>query len=494
MLNFSRSYEWIGLWWLPDEPDIKFYGALTYAPDSGLLLKLNGGFNDWEREPSGYGTILLKMRSEPWRTIHGRSLGKSITLFEGVAIHSTGMPGRATPQYQEIHIGSALFGVHISSIDDQVIEEIAVQHDHLNTWACYSGLFQKQPKNATDPEYKAVAGVQRKEPFKAHSKDIEFVLEQIIHPPTFVTKSGNETNEVGESWTFRMKKIKGAWSYDDVFDLYRLPADLVSLSTHHSIGLLTLQANVQVPKDSGDSKDPETAYCDLLFEPPLIGSPEADGLEYYQRICNCENLDFAFAVPRWQELRSDARSVVGILIALKVKGRNIIENTLFMAIGAAESYHRKFLPQKAPFDRGEFKENRALAVKSVPDDFGKFLKKAVRNEPTLRQRLQDLAAELDETVREKILGDVDTWSAMATKVRNSIAHEGTTEEYSYDQVVAIRNSTELLVSMLFLQELGLSIEDQIKALETHRALRNVCFTAQRVFRPKEEQLKSTYRE
>jgi hypothetical protein len=35
-----------GFWWIPDEPQKRLYGELTYKPGESIILKVNGSFVD----------------------------------------------------------------------------------------------------------------------------------------------------------------------------------------------------------------------------------------------------------------------------------------------------------------------------------------------------------------------------------------------------------------------------------------------------------------
>lgn len=59
----SESRTWTGHWWLPNSPDNKVPGVLTYEPGDGLTLRLIGG---WEYRnlstPSPGLTLVMKER------------------------------------------------------------------------------------------------------------------------------------------------------------------------------------------------------------------------------------------------------------------------------------------------------------------------------------------------------------------------------------------------------------------------------------------------
>ncbi len=81
-----EELEYNGVWWLPDEPEKRFYGILKFTPSEGAILDLMGSFRDIKDD-------ILKHKE--YEIILGISSdGKYITLYKCFEIRSTiSLPG-----------------------------------------------------------------------------------------------------------------------------------------------------------------------------------------------------------------------------------------------------------------------------------------------------------------------------------------------------------------------------------------------------------------
>ena len=99
-----RSFEYVGKWYLPDNPEDELYGTLRFTPEGGALLELFGVF---ERKTVNRKYPML----EPNVILGNSSNGKSITLL-GCSETRTQLPlnseGESTFQAKYILVG-ALF-------------------------------------------------------------------------------------------------------------------------------------------------------------------------------------------------------------------------------------------------------------------------------------------------------------------------------------------------------------------------------------------------
>lgn len=96
----------------------------------------------------------------------------------------------------------------------------------------------------------------------------------------------------------------------------------------------------------------------------------------------------------------------------------------------------------------------------VPEERRGRFKAAIRNAPTLRDRLLALAARPNQDVIMQFVPDVDHWAKWTARARNDLAHEGRTPNHSIDELDAIVGATTAVVILNVLRELGLSAEQQ----------------------------------
>ena len=103
---FAEKGEWVGHWWLPENPDNKVAGTLIYDGEGGLNLKLDNHFDGYY--PNGLGDIrkdengnLFRVRAvrskdylNSYDVIYGVADGVDITIMDAMGKSYTKTQGR----------------------------------------------------------------------------------------------------------------------------------------------------------------------------------------------------------------------------------------------------------------------------------------------------------------------------------------------------------------------------------------------------------------
>lgn len=163
-----------------------------------------------------------------------------------------------------------------------------------------------------------------------------------------------------------------------------------------------------------------------------------------------------------------------MILGLRYASARFVENNLLMAVGAAEVLHRGLDIDEKPIPEAEFKAIRNAMLDQVPEEHRGRFKAAIRNTPTLRDRLLALAARPNQEAIMQFVPDVDHWAKRTACARNDLAHEGRTPNHSIDELDAIVGATTAVVILNILHELGLSAERQRQIVREHPQLRTVC--------------------
>jgi len=112
-----------GFWWLPDAPNDRLVGTLSYAPAAGLKLDL-------------VGSLLALDESQAWGGFHvwGTTVrGKDVTLFDAhQSTLQTHLPGSPT---STVEAARGIIGGHYLSQRDVTIHTLDVEFDYLTAWA-----------------------------------------------------------------------------------------------------------------------------------------------------------------------------------------------------------------------------------------------------------------------------------------------------------------------------------------------------------------------
>jgi hypothetical protein len=137
MPNVDSTTE-AGFWWLPDFPNDRLVGTVTYGPRRGFEVELVGALLGLEKGPAAWGLF------DVWgQTVRG----KPVTLL---GAHQTSlqthMPGYAT---SKIEASRGIVGGHYPNIDEVLVHTVDLQFDYLTAWAGQSGITERSAANNT---------------------------------------------------------------------------------------------------------------------------------------------------------------------------------------------------------------------------------------------------------------------------------------------------------------------------------------------------------
>ena len=163
-----------------------------------------------------------------------------------------------------------------------------------------------------------------------------------------------------------------------------------------------------------------------------------------------------------------------MILGLRYAPSRFIESNLLTAVGAAEVLHRGLNIDEKPFPKAKFREMRDAMLSQVPEEYRDRFKEALRNSPTLRDRLLALASRPDQYAIRQLVPDVNQWAERTTKARNNLVHNGRTPNQSIDELNVIVQATTAVVILNILHELGLSADRQCQIVQDHPQLREVC--------------------
>lgn len=100
---FAEKGEWVGHWWLPENPDNKVAGTLVCDGKGGMNLKLDNNFDGYNPADVGevredeYGNISRTVRSKDllisYDVIYGVADGVDITIMDARDMSPYGFGG-----------------------------------------------------------------------------------------------------------------------------------------------------------------------------------------------------------------------------------------------------------------------------------------------------------------------------------------------------------------------------------------------------------------
>jgi hypothetical protein len=479
-LNLDESGEWAGLWWLPDEPDDQVPGVLRYDPEGGVVLSLIGTFEDRILSSPAPGVVDVHEGQRTWDVIYGVAEQREVTLLGCVPTSTKRSFGARviSPDKQTVKSAVALIGVHVSSEDDVAFSAVEVSVEDLGLWAGQSVF--KRVRGVRQGKLDGTGSISV-EPVEARSVVVdgtEFRLEHRHTLPFLDRRKGGTVGRMRDTAIVRVVP-PGPCSLRSALRSASLVQDLISFAMHRAAGMIWLRLVVE-ETDSvpGDDRPVLRRTSDVLCSPRAVGKPDAKALEHHRVFFTCASLPFEEIIPHWCEAHERLQSATNMVLGLRYAPASYVENNLLTAVGAAEALHRGLGIDEPPMPADEFKRMREAMLTHVPEEHQERFKGAIRNDPTLRDRLHALAARPDREAIALLMPDVDRWARRTTRARNDLAHEGRTPNHSVEELVAVIRVTTAVVILNVLQELGLPPERQREIVEEHAELRSTAGQAQ----------------
>ena len=153
---------------------------------------------------------------------------------------------------------------------------------------------------------------------------------------------------------------------------------------------------------------------------------DAKSVAPHSMFFTCESIPFEQIVPRWVEAHERLQSATNMILGLRYAPARYVESNLLTAVGAAEVLHRGLGIDEVPFPTAEFEPMRKAMLEQLPEGHRDRFRQAIRNDPTLRDRLRALGTRPDPEAVSLLMPDVEHWAARTARARNDLAHEGKT--------------------------------------------------------------------
>lgn len=125
----TGRFECRGMWWVPQFPEKKISGALTFTPERGAMLDLDGSFGEGgpAKIDMGEFDIILGISSD----------NKDITLVECFVLryHAHLISKlKPPPQASSLYVSKVFVGVHFNKLGDIKFKGISARYSYLDEW------------------------------------------------------------------------------------------------------------------------------------------------------------------------------------------------------------------------------------------------------------------------------------------------------------------------------------------------------------------------
>jgi len=429
-----------GVWWNPEEieidrddvipspglPEGVVPGEARFEPTTGGELELIGGFNN--QEP--YQHIQEDYEMANTSVIFGISIdGELITICDCIESNRSHSHSQVIGSSQTWYFGQLLKGTHQR---DPKTDEISLQISGLEKWATFD--FDRSLEIKSIEEFRET----REDTANINGDIIKIRGSRDLFP------SGSLGSDTA---TFILE-------FQDRISVKDIIADhIVVLQNFMTLAM----GKPTYPRSiTADSSNFENRY-DVYYH---MQSYEKD-VDYGIPVFGYSNIEFEKILKNWYTIAMDLPEVMTLFFGTQYNKPDLEHLEFLSLIISLEVIHRRRFPSKQKLmDKSNFREYREEIVENIPDippkDRISKLIQSIGNEPSLRDRLEDLVIPFDKELGKII--DVDELVDEAVDKRHSLAH-GLRAVHSSD-LVQLNRSLRLIVCMLLFDELGFK-EDEL---------------------------------
>jgi hypothetical protein len=445
-----------GLWWLPETPDNKETGTLTFDQVDGARLNVLGRLVPLQ--PGPFGAL------EGRDVIHGfTTSGKSVTLLETFVTNSQfAFPGIATEVW---HIRIIAIGAHFTSADEVLFRRSWVRFDGIARWLAH------------DPFVETYDFDTRKTDLTVRKPE-RLELGAISGAALYTGSSLKSGRNDDESWASTSEVMVAIDAYEPQSLNWHFSASaklkaLAELFYGRALHLTKLE--VELPGEPFAEGYPP--YTEIGIYAQMIGGDEKlPPVDRHPMLSVPALLDVApNALADWFAQYETLSAALNLLSTAASDRRIFINVRFLLAAQAIETFHREALPGMIVPDE-EHDEIVSALTNAIPSTTIKSMREKLisslkySNEPSLRQRLRsliDIARDgrggvMPAYGREFISAVVDT--------RNYESHHGKRPQNlltAADLHWAIRRLVVLL-TVLFLSRIGVPSDKIELIIAEHR--------------------------
>lgn len=444
----SSAKEWHGHWWLPDTAQIRVPGRLIVERDGASRLELIGGLDLRAYAPQG--------RTEK---IFGLAEGRPLTLLDCFPLTHRGGSLLLPEHFHRLHVHQVLAGAHIDT-SDSLFSSARVQIEHLTTWLSFPNS-----ERSSDPQHlNYSASAKAVEPFTVSVNGWTITARSHAQPfqTTHLRQRDILSSDITTYLYFEPETPVPADGFDEIvfgmMDLITLasgePSGLISATLFHTEGHA-------YPHNDGST-------FTLPIEVESYGqrihtaAPDEPSVSYGQFRFTCDDAPFAELVREWIRVRNAAATACNVYFGLSYNRPGFTETRLLALATVAESLHSSLYGDTTAMPREHFESLRATVLDAVSDmDDKKWLKEKLRNAPSYRERLRELAQIPDEIARADVVEDAEVWASRLVAARNGLAHTG--NENGDADIFRLQGATSGLIALVFMAEIGLPSAIQQRA-------------------------------
>lgn len=456
---------WHGHWWEPEHQDRKLPGVLRVDETGLAQLDLIGGFDLQQREALPEGGWSVSGRTRDLPVLHGEAEGVALTLLNSFNTHSRGLGlFLGAPSFMQLHVNQVLAGAWIESADAAVFRSARMTFENFAVWL---GAGTAEATINWNDRVSTAA------------------LREL--PAQSVTVLGTEFSAVTPIGTFKFDRRRDRIQLagDTTAYLKVEPAEPSTLEYFNRIAadvmdLLTLATGVPCGLISSTLTHVESEEIPRGSDPPWVkpieiqvisrrvhqANGDAPAIAAQDMRFSCQDEAFAVLLARWLPLAKRVQAASDVYFGAYYARPTFTDTRLLFGAIAAESLHKALAPAATRNDPTEFAARKARVIGALEDERDvRWAEQALSNALSYADRLRALLRLPDPPAVELIVPDQARWVRDMRASRNGLAHDGRADKID---IFELADSVMDLLALVYMSELGLSAEVQLRSAERLR--------------------------
>jgi hypothetical protein len=468
-LGLKDSFTEEGYWWVPGREDAEVAGTLSFDPENRAVLRLLG----LTRELGPAFAAVLSGGQRGTETIHGvTKKGKPVTLLRAFNVQSNlNMPGIPTETWKS---NLLVIGMHLSDEEnDEVFGKSYVRFDGIEEWLNHRPFTREH--DFKNQRLTIIAEKPRETIFAEHA-DFKVLSVGSVY-------SGNDNNK---HYSLDLRSQLGIepptpkslnWHLSRAVRLQ----ELASLCSGHHLSMLGFE--LQGPAETVGNV---TRPVEVHIYSALVNESEPRSKHDTPLISGPELVSFnSGAVQSWFDQYEIFNPAIALFFTVTGQKQMFTNIRLLLAIQALEVFHRR-TTSEGVMENEKFAGFYAKLVAVIPDPANKRMKEKLLgtwrylNELSLGQRLRAIVADLTASFghtppafsKRNLRKFVDTrnyYTHFSEELEDKRMKDGGEMYWASRRIV-------LLLSLLFLQRLGVAASDLSRLLERHEEFARLWIT------------------
>ena len=462
------DFEYRGLWWLPNNPELQLSGEVKFTHSEYILLEISVKSDEQDRE---YFEIYKLFTIDEPPIIHGLSdIGAKITLYKVIEC----LEGPAYVGYRKLrlYIHYIFVGKHFFNVESLKFSSMKLNLTYLEKWMC--PRFERKFVKACDSPKGTRETIIRAIDIKEYETKVE-KIDAKIKIFCGLTSGGGSFSQMRLSY---LTNLSVESKKEETFDWFE---DKLSKLQH----LFTLLVGIPVyptfvrfyGKTIDESLERDVQLFYIIHNSQLIEEIQFnDMLTTFPKVEN----HLSTCIEKWFIKSDSLQSIYMLFFATLSDKMMYMEQRFLSRVQALESFHRTVYGNDAKYVSDSEYENILNSLKcAIPEGTNDNLKKKLvhtlkhGNQFSLRTRLKQLINFCWEECFENFTPKKSRFIQLVTDTRNYLTHlddETKGEIADGIELYLLNERLKYLLFILFLNELDIQKKDVYSFLKAYKGI------------------------